>query len=304
MMNLEGYTPSPINPSDMTVEDRWILSRLTTVSQIVSESLEQFRYADATRELYEFSWNEFCSFYVEMLKERFADESARPHAQRMMAYTLDCLIRLLHPIIPFITEEIWTHLSSLCPERGLEQVNACTDSIMIAPWPELAMDWQDNAIEKQFSQFQLTLGALREIRSRQNLPPKKQIQFSIRCQPEFADLIQPLGTFFSSMASADLCEISEQVSPPKINATVALPNMEIFVDLAGLIDMNAETKRLEKERARLEGMINGKEKQLANENFVNNAKPEVVVKVKESLGQIRDQLKTVGEALKDLDSLR
>ncbi|MCH2178824.1 MAG: valine--tRNA ligase [Mariniblastus sp.] len=304
MMNLEGYTPSPINPSDMTVEDRWILSRLTTVSQIVSESLEQFRYADATRELYEFSWNEFCSFYVEMLKERFADESARPHAQRMMAYTLDCLLRLLHPIIPFITEEIWTHLSSLCPERGLEQVNACTDSIMIAPWPELAMDWQDNAIEQQFSQFQLTLGALREIRSRQNLPPKKQIQFSIRCQPEFADLIQPLGTFFSSMASADLCEISEQVSPPKINATVALPNMEIFVDLAGLIDVNAETKRLEKERSRLEGMINGKEKQLANENFVKNAKPEVVVKVKESLGQIRDQLKTVGEALKDLDSLR
>jgi valyl-tRNA synthetase len=113
-----------------------------------------------------------------------------------------------------------------------------------------------------------------------------------------------MGAFFSSMASADLCDISEEVSPPKINATVALPNMEIFVDLAGLIDVAAETQRLEKERTRLEGMIKGKEKQLANDKFVNNAKPEVVAKVKESLAQIRDQLKTVGEALSDLESLK
>ena len=118
MLNLEGYTPAPIMESDLTVEDRWMLSRLSTVTTNVSSFLENFRYAEATRELYDFAWHQFCSFYVEMLKDRLADESLRPHAQRMLAYSLDCLLRLLHPVMPFITEEIWQNLAKLCPERG------------------------------------------------------------------------------------------------------------------------------------------------------------------------------------------
>ena len=221
-----------------------------------------------------------------------------------MAFTLDCLLRLLHPIIPFITEEIWLLLANLCPERGFDPIQQATDSIMLADWPELDPAWQDNEIEQQFSLFQSTLAALREIRSRQNLAPKKQIRFSIRCDSGLTELIKPMGLFFSSMAAADLEEISDQVTPPKINATVALPNMEIFVDLAGLIDVAAESKRLEKEQARLLGMIAGKEKQLANEKFVNNAKPEVVAQAQASLAQIREQLKTVAEALSDLETLK
>lgn len=303
MLNLEEYEAAPIDPQQLTVEDRWILSRLTTVSHIVSQSLEEFRYADATRELYDFSWNEFCSFYVEMLKDRFSDPAARPHAQRMISYTLDCLLRLLHPIIPFITEEIWLLLAELCPQRGFETLQTARDSIMLADWPQLDVSWQDNEIEQQFSLFQSTLGALREIRSRQNLAPRKQIRFSIRCTPDLADLIQPMGIFFTSMAAAELTEISDQVLAPKVNATVALPNMEIFVDLAGLIDIAAETKRLQKEQTRLQGMIGGKEKQLANEKFINNAKPEVVAQARASLEQIREQLKAVDEALVDLAAL-
>ena len=303
MMNLEDYQPAPIDPEQLTVEDRWILSRLATVSHEVSRSLEEFRYADAPRELYDFAWNEFCSFYVEMLKDRFADPGNRPHAQRMTSFTLDCLLRLLHPIIPFITEEIWQLLAEFCPRRGFDTIEAPSESIMLADWPELDPSWQDTEIEQQFSLFQSTLGALREIRSRQNLAPRKQIRFSIRCAPALAERIQPMGLFFSSMAAADLEEISEQVVPPKVNATVALPNMEIFVDLAGLIDVAAETKRLTKEQARLQGMIGGKEKQLANEKFVSNAKPEVVAQARASLEQIREQLKAVDEALVDLATL-
>ena len=238
-----------------------------------------------------------------MLKDRFSDPAARPHAQRMISYTLDCLLRLLHPIIPFITEEIWLLLAELCPQRGFETLQTASDSIMLADWPQLDVSWQDNEIEQQFSLFQTTLGALREIRSRQNLAPRKQIRFSIRCAPDLVDLIQPMGIFFSSMAAAELAEISDQVAAPKVNATVALPNMEIFVDLAGLIDIAAETKRLQKEQKRLQGMIGGKEKQLANDKFVNNAKPEVVAQVRASLDQIREQLKAVDEALVDLAAL-
>ncbi|MEM9410985.1 MAG: valine--tRNA ligase, partial [Planctomycetota bacterium] len=107
MINLNGFEPGAISEADLTLEDRWILSRLATVTQQVTDDLESFRFADATRTLYDFSWDEFCSFYVEMLKDRFNDKESRPHAQKMLAFTLDTLLRLLHPVIPFITEEIW-----------------------------------------------------------------------------------------------------------------------------------------------------------------------------------------------------
>ena len=137
MLNLEGYEASPISEDDLTVEDRWMLSRLTTVSGNVTAYLEDFKYADATRELYEFAWHQFCSFYVGMLKDRFADEAKRSHAQRMLAYSLDCLLKLLHPVMPFITEEIWQNLAHICPERGWAKVETANRCIIDAAWPEL-----------------------------------------------------------------------------------------------------------------------------------------------------------------------
>ena len=299
MLNLEGYTPAPIQESDITVEDRWMLSRLSTVSASVSDKLERFKYAEATSELYEFAWNHFCSFYVEMLKDRFADESLRPHAQRMMAYTLDCLLRLLHPVMPFITEEIWQILAKLCPDRGFDSVDSQSACIIAAPWPELDPGWQKPEIENQFALYQSTLGALREIRARQNLGNKKKVKFSIKCESDVADLLKPLGGYFSSMANADLIEMGAGVKPPETNATLAKPNMEIYVDLDGLIDVGAEIKRLEKEEASVTKSIAGKERQLGNEKFVAN-KPELAAEIRISLAQAKEQLAAIIEALKKL----
>ncbi|MGD8395559.1 MAG: valine--tRNA ligase, partial [Candidatus Eiseniibacteriota bacterium] len=116
LMNLEGCTPGPVTAAELQVEDRWILSRLATVTGTVTEALVQYRYADAARMLYDFAWDEFCSFYVEMAKSRLGDETARTVAQRVLAHTLDALLRLLHPIMPFITEEIWQLLAQVVPE--------------------------------------------------------------------------------------------------------------------------------------------------------------------------------------------
>ena len=118
-----------------------------------------------------------------------------------------------------------------------------------------------------------------------------------------ADLLEPMTIYFASMASADLREMGTDVTTPRINATVALPDLEIFVDLAGLIDVEAESKRLEKERDRLKNMIAGKEKQLSNDKFVSNAKPEVVQKARDTLVQVQEQLKTVEDAITDLQAL-
>src|SRR5262249_54900155 len=146
MLNLEGYTPAPVKAEELAVEDRWLLSRLATVTQGVTESLENYHYADAARQLYDFAWDEFCSFYVEMVKARLSDPALRPAAQRVLAHALDVLLRLLHPMVPFITEDVWQRLGQLAPQRGLAKPQAPAGSIMIAPWPKPDAQWQDAQI--------------------------------------------------------------------------------------------------------------------------------------------------------------
>src|SRR5262249_16832625 len=150
-------------------EDRWILSRLATVTEQVTSALERFHFAEAARQLYDFTWDEFCSFYVEMVKTRLADAISRPAAQRILPPVLDTILRLLHPLIPFITEDIWQRLAEAAPIRGLTAPARATDSIMIAPWREADHGPQDPAIESQFAKFQAVLGGLNEVRSRQGI---------------------------------------------------------------------------------------------------------------------------------------
>ena len=116
--NLDGYTPGKVAESDLLIEDRWILSRLATVTQETTQALAEYRYADATNALYGFAWDEFCSFYVEMVKARLSEPAMRPTAQRVLAHTLDSLLRLLHPVIPFMTEEIWQLLAEAAPRAA------------------------------------------------------------------------------------------------------------------------------------------------------------------------------------------
>ena len=162
MLKLEGFEPGPIDEASLTVEDRWLLSRLSAVSENVTHSLERYGYGDATRELYNFAWDDFCSFYIEMLKDRLSDEAepaVRVHAQRMLAYALDCLLRLLHPFMPFVTEEIWQTLGQFAPVRGWA-AEAPTDCVIVAAWPKVDSKWQDEQIESQFSRFQEVLSLI------------------------------------------------------------------------------------------------------------------------------------------------
>ncbi len=303
MLNLEGYEASPILEDDLTVEDRWMLSRLATVSNNVTAYLEDFKYAEATRELYEFAWHQFCSFYVEMLKDRFADESKRPHAQRMLAYSLDCLLRLLHPVMPFITEEIWQNLARICPQRGLGEVKTVNRCIIDAAWPDLGPAWRNDAIENQFALYQAALSDLREIRNSQNIGNKKTVKFSIKCSAHTGDLLRPLGVYFSRMANSELIELGPLAEAPETSATRTTAEMEIYVDLDGLIDIEAEVKRLEKEKANLEKSISSKQRQLSNEKFVS-AKPDLADEIRTGLSQAESQLSTITDSLKKMSFKR
>jgi valyl-tRNA synthetase len=300
LMNLEGYTSAPVADSDLAVEDRWILSRLSSLTQAVTEHLDAYRFAEAMKLLYEFAWDEFCSFYVEMVKGRLAEAETRPVAQRVLAHTLDSLLRLLHPAIPFITEEIWHALAEAAPRRGLESPAAPAASIMIAEWPKADLRRQDREIEARFARFEEALKGLREIRSRQNIPPKTPIEFSVRADEATVELLTPMAGYFLALAGARAVAWGPDVQPPAASASASLAGGELYVDMTELIDVDAEIARNEKDLEKLLGLIKGKESKLGNASFVERAPAAVVEQERKALAEARDRLVSVESALVEL----
>jgi valyl-tRNA synthetase len=345
LINLEGYaapgSAGGLSDDDLLLEDRWLLSRLATVTQQVTDALERYRYADTARTLYDFAWNEFCSFYVEMTKARFGHvaESLRDSddprvgdtrlrdrqtAQRVLAHALDVLMRLLHPMMPFLTEEVWQLLGKVAPTRDLsEPVAAATrtsaslvespgsgttqltsESICIAPWPTADATRQDANIEQQFADFQAVLGAVREIRQTQNIPQREELTFSVRCDNATAHLLRPMQPYFTQMARATATEIGPEASAPAMAASRTLTGrqgpIDVHVDVSRFIDTNTERKQLEKNRDNLLKQIGSIESKLANKNFVEKAPVEVVDQQRAKLDELRGQLASVEAALKRL----
>jgi valyl-tRNA synthetase len=302
LLNLSGYEAAPVTDDHLAFEDRWLLSRLSSVTKEVTDKLEHYGYADAARAIYDFAWDEFCSFYIEMTKSRMQDEEAKPIAQRVTAYALDQLLRLLHPMIPFVTEEVWGLLSQIAPQRGLTQLRNATESIMLATWPEVDEQRIDPVIEHQFSLFQDVLRAIREIRSRQNIAPKQEVEFSVACSDEIVELLKPMDGYFQSMANAHSVAWGQGIEPPVNSANVRVDAIEVFVDLKNFIDVEVEIERNEKLLQKLQGQIQGKQKKLANENFVARAPEEVVHREREGLAKLEEEVLSVTKSLETLRS--
>jgi valyl-tRNA synthetase len=288
MINLEGFQPCTITFDELCVEDRWILSRLASVAKRVTESLEQYKFSEAARALYDFAWDEFCSFYVEISKARLSDPERRGVVQNVLIGVLDTLLRLLHPITPFVTEEVWRRLADFAPVRGLEELAQASESITVAPWPIVDEAWIDPNIEAQFAQFQEALRCVRDARARQNVPPRTEVSFAIKCSAEVAELLLPMSEFFKSMACSVATELGPGVVPPALSSNATTSAMEIYVDVADLIDIPAEIQKKEKEIEKLNGFIKSKEAKLSG-SFVEKAPAQVVEKERASLEDLRSQ---------------
>ena len=304
LLNLSGYQAAPVLEEQLAFEDRWLLSRLSSVTKEVTASLEQYGYADAARAIYDFAWDEFCSFYIEMTKSRMQDEQTKPIAQRVTAFVLDQLLRLLHPMIPFVTEEVWGLLSQIAPQRGLTELTTATKSIMLADWPEVEDQRIDPVIEQQFSLFQDVLRAIREIRSRQNIAPKQEVEFSVACSDDVVELLEPMHGYFQSMANARSVEWGQGIEPPANSANVRVDKIEVFVDLKNFIDVDAEIERNEKLLEKLQGQIQGKQKKLSNENFVARAPEDVVQRERDNLIKLEEEVSSVEKSLEALRGQR
>jgi valyl-tRNA synthetase len=244
-----------------------------------------------------------------MTKARFAVAQQREVAQRVLAHALEELLRLLHPMMPFLTEEVWHLLAKVAPSRGLPQPRETDDSdasgsICIAPWPLVDTTHQDATIEEQFADFQAVLGAVREIRNRQNIPMKEELSFSVRCDAATAKLLEPMQPYFLQMARASIAACGPKADMPDIVASVTLSGrhgpMEVHVDLSRFIDVDAERKRLEKELENLNKQIGSIDSKLGNKNFVDKAPAEVVQQQRDKLAELRVQVASVEAALAKL----
>jgi valyl-tRNA synthetase len=205
-------------------------------------------------------------------------------------------------MIPFVTEEVWGLLSQIAPQRGLTQLSNATESIMLATWPEVDEQRIDPVIEHQFSLFQDVLRAIREIRSRQNIAPKQEVEFSVACSDEIVELLKPMDGYFQSMANAHSVAWGQGIEPPVNSANVRVDAIEVFVDLKNFIDVEVEIERNEKLLQKLQGQIEGKQKKLANENFVARAPEEVVHREREGLAKLEDEVLSVTKSLETLRS--
>ncbi|MEO1616463.1 MAG: valine--tRNA ligase [Planctomycetota bacterium] len=290
LMNLEGYEPAEIKVDQLPVEDRWLLSRLATVTRQATEGLDRFKFAEVSRLLYDFAWNEFCSFYVEIAKPRLADDASRAMTQNVMAHGLDTLLRLLHPVMPFVTESIWGFLGELAPERGLTP-KPVASFVMKADWPDANAAHFDETIERQFAEFQEVVGAIRRIRASQSIAPKETVPVAIHCTDSSRTLLEPMAAYFTALAGAEVTAIGPSANAFETDAPLAIPSLEIevHVDLEKFIDLDAELARLEKLHTQACKQIGGKEGKLSNDNFVARAPADVVEKERAVLADLKRQ---------------
>lgn len=300
LLNLEGYTAGAVADEELQLEDRWILSRLSTTNSELTQLLSRYQFDAATRTLRDFTWNEFCDWYLEMIKPRLRDEESRPVAQRVLVAVLDSLLRMLGPFTPFVTEELWQRLAEIAPERGLGEPVAAEESIVIAKWPESPVAWQDTALEKRFETLQETIVAVRNVRAVYSIPPSADIALYVRCDEHVADDLGLVAGQFGHLAKSVLKAAGGSVERPPASASFTIGDADGYIPLEGLIDRDAELDRQNKEADKLRKFISGHEAKLNNEGFVSRAPEHVVADVRETLNNLKNQLASVEEIIRSL----
>jgi valyl-tRNA synthetase len=268
----------------MDLADRWIISRLHQAIRSVDSELTEFHVNEMSKTLYDFIWHDFCDWYVELAKTRFYGSEPMEAKQAVISRALwvfDQALRLLHPLMPFISEELWQHLTD---RKGA--------SLMLATYPKVDVRFIDPVAEEEVGFLVNIIDAVRNIRGELNVPPSKQIDVHLFLHGERAERLKNnTGDIKGTLTYIErLCKATvhteglaenEKPVPPKHASSAVVSGTEIFVPLEGIIDLDAERKRLEKEILRLEGLIGGIAKKLTNPNFVDKAPKEVVEKEKE-----------------------
>ena len=276
IMNLGNFSVEEIDLTlEKSIADKWILARLNETVRQVTDLFEKFEFGEAGRQLYKFIWDDYCDWYIEMSKEVLTQgtEEQKQSAKSVLVHVLDQTLRLLHPIMPFVTEEIWSHI----PHSG--------ESIVTAEYPVTRTEFEDqDAVENMDMLIEL-IRAVRTIRSEADRPLSKTIDLLIRTKGDKEEtFLKENESFIRRFCNPDQLVIEQSVDVPEEVKVAVVTGAEVFIPLAGLVDFKEEIKRLEKEQSKWQSEITRVEKKLANEKFVQNA-PDSIVEEERAKGR-------------------
>ncbi|WP_020153818.1 valine--tRNA ligase [Caldibacillus debilis] len=294
LMNLNGMTYDEIDlGGEKSVADRWILARLNETIETVTKLAEKYEFGEAGRTLYNFIWDDLCDWYIEMAKLPLYgdDEGAKRTTRSVLACVFDQTLRLLHPFMPFITEEIWQHL----PHQG--------ETITLSKWPEVRKEWDDPKAVKQMKILMEIIRSVRNIRAEMNTPMGKKIDVLIKAtDDETLETLKENEKYLRRFLNPKTLVMAKDLAAPEKSMSAVVTGGEIFLPLEGLIDIEEEIARLEKELAKWDAEVLRVQKKLANENFLKKAPAQVVAAEREKEKEYLEKRSLVEQRLKELKS--
>ena len=281
LMNLpEDFNETEL-PEELAIEDKWLLSQYNDLVKAATENIENYDIGVAEQKIVDFIWDVYCSWYIELAKARLQGENA-DSARRVLVYVLTGVLKLLHPFMPYITEEIWQSL----PHEG--------ESIMVSSWPEYD---EAHCFESEAAQFTKVMDAIKAIRNRRaemNVPPSKKATLYI--ETEDAQVFEQCAAFLVRLASASEVEVNAEFDKAG-SIQVITDSAKIYIPMAELIDMEKEIARLEKEKEQCEKQAAGLEARLGNPGFVNKAPENVVAAERDRLAKLKERLAKLEESI-------
>ncbi len=293
LLNLEGDEGEELHIEDLDISDKWILTKYNRLITEVTENLEKFELGIAAQKLYDFIWSEFCDWYIEMSKPRLYsdDENGRRTVLSVLIHVLSNTLKLLHPFMPFITEEIWQHL----PREG---------SIMISSWPEedsrFVFPYEETSMEAVME----VIRGIRNLRSEMNVPPSKRSKVILVVGPENQSNFKTAAIYIEKLAYAVHVEItSKRDQIPSDAVSIICSQAEVFIPIEDLIDIEKELERLNKELKNLEGEIARASGKLNNPGFMGKAPSRIIEEERQKLAKYQDMALKVRERIESLHNM-
>ena len=302
LMNLDGYVPGA--PKAETPEDAWMLSRLARIVRESTEALEAYGFGDYARNIQSFFWNEVCDWYIELCKGRLLDGGGaeRLQVQRNLVFVLDVSLRLLHPVMPFVTEKVWDAL----PASGLGRAAADGEGearfLMLAAWPEPAdfKTFVNDVAEHDFELAKSLVSVVRSTRARYRLSPKEELDVAVRASVEDCAVLEAQHDFICGVGRVGALTASVGQQKPEGAVSVVDGGLEVFVVVGGLVDLAAEAAQLRKGLAKAEGELAGVTKTLGNAGFVAKAAPAIIERKRSQQAELEQTVERLKAQIADL----
>ena len=282
--DIDAKPVDELEGDNLDLSDRWILSRLNRTITGVDESFDAYRFNETAKKIYDFTWSDFCDWYVEVIKSRLYGDNVdqKKTAFSVGNHVMRGILKMLHPFAPFITEEIWSRSE---PSDGTGENQ--TD-IIVSSWPVSDDKWIDESAEGNFVEIQEVITGVRTLRAEMNVPPGMRADLLIRS--DNGQSLKLNERLIRDLAKVDDLTIEPDVERPDKSATVVVGKKEMFIPLGDLIDVETEKKRLEEKIYSLDGRLSDVATKLNNQNFVNRAPKEVVERERKKLGDMKENL--------------